>query len=169
MNPKGADPIVGWRGSPAPVLDWVRLDVRMTRILTILVLAGFLAGMLPPATCRGMDSCCCAKGKAGQTATPTAAPKGACPAHARATAAAPASALDSRCPCTPEMRGCAPDRDPGTPAQTPTAVRPAATPATPGSTPLQLALATHATGIPAAIAEPPPPLSTATRHTVLRI
>ena len=145
----------------------------MSRILTILVLAGFLAGMLPPATCRGMDSCCCAKGKAETTATPTAAsnaaPKGACPAHARATAAEPASALGSRCPCTPEMRGCAPDRDPGTPAQTPTAVPPPATPATPGSTPLPLALASHATGIPAAIAEPPPPLSTATRHTVLRI
>ena len=141
----------------------------MSRILTILVLASFLTGMLPPATCRGMDSCCCAKGKAGQTATPTAAPKGACPAHTRATGAEPASTLGSRCPCTPEMRGCAPDRDPGTPAQTPTAVQPPATPATAGSTPLVLAMAAHATGIPAAIAEPPPLPSPATRHTVLRI
>lgn len=146
----------------------------MTRILTILVLAGFLAGMLPPATCRGMDSCCCAQGKADETAAPTTAPKDACPAHAAtavapATGAAPATALDSRCPCTPEMRGCAPDRDPGTPAQTPTAVQLPVTPATPGSTPLLLALATHATGIPAAIAEPPPLPSPATRHTVLRI
>jgi hypothetical protein len=140
----------------------------MSRILTILVLAGFLAGMLPPATCRGMDSCCCAKGKADPT-VPTEATQGACPAHARATGAKPASTLDSRCPCTPEMRGCAPDRDPGTPAQTATAVPPPATPATPGSTPLPLAMAAPATGIPAAIAEPPPPLPTATRHTVLRI
>jgi hypothetical protein len=141
----------------------------MSRILTILVLAGCLAGMLPPATCRGMDSCCCAQGKADPTAVPTEAPKGACPAHARPTGAEPASTLESRCPCTPEMRGCAPDRDPGTPAQTPTVVQLPATPATPGSTPLLLALAAHATDIPAAIAEPPPPLSAATRHTVLRI
>jgi hypothetical protein len=144
----------------------------MSRILTILLLAGFLAGMLPPATCRGMDSCCCAKGKpdatAARTGASTAAPKGACPAHARATAAEPASALDSRCPCTPEMRGCAPERDPGTQPMTPASIPPAASTAPP-SAHVPALLGAPGIPMPTAIAEPPPLPFAATRHTVLRI
>ena len=141
----------------------------MPRILTILVLVSFLTGILPPATCRGMDSCCCAKGKADQTAPPTAAPKSACPAHTRAPGAEPASTLGSRCPCTPEMRGCAPDRDPGTPPVTPASTTPPAASTAPASAHVSALLGAPGIPMPTAIAEPPPLPSTATRHTVLRI
>lgn len=152
----------------------------MARFLTILVLAGFLAGMLPPATCRGMDSCCCAKSEP-ELAEPTAAPTSAPACHAQPTAAqtyAPAchaqpttspqaSALDRQCPCTPEMRGCAPDREPGTLPAAPAAATSVVTPTVHlGSAPLH---ATPAIRLPLHPAEPPPLAPLAVLHGVLRI
>jgi hypothetical protein len=134
----------------------------MQRILTLAIVAGLLAGIVPATcfgkeSCRGTASCCCAHPATGA------------PAVAAARAAAPASpaTLARGCACPTEMRDAPSDRAPSTlpgaplPAPAPSVTTP------PGhADPLPAA---HAAGQPAPLAEPPPLPASVQHHSILRL